>query len=249
MVPGSALVEVLDAARDAASHSTDLGNRFERLAAAALTAHPGPNGSDRFKQVWLWSDWPGRDSHDIGIDLVAEQTDEAGGGLVAIQCKFYKGQVSTAAVDSFLAASGRPEFGGRILMHTGTGIQDVGAAKMRTAYPKCEVFGVAEMSEWRVDWWKLARDHHVVAEGAAPPPPKPPSPAVRCGRAWIASIRRRWQPPESGMTKARWLLRSWLIVETVLLSAVVATAVVLSLVGVVLAALAAMSASGKNRKN
>ncbi len=39
-------------------------------------------------KVWLWSEWPGRCGRpDTGIDLVAEDAD--GGGLTAIQCKFY----------------------------------------------------------------------------------------------------------------------------------------------------------------
>ena len=99
---------MLDAARKASQSSTDQGQRFERLCRAALTAHDGPDGTQRFSRVWLWNEsWPHKKPHDnvdTGIDLVAEQAD---GTLAAIQCKFCLGQVSTSAVGSFLAARSR----------------------------------------------------------------------------------------------------------------------------------------------
>ena len=63
------------------------GRVFERLLKAAFEAHPGEYGPLRFKRVWLWMQWPDRQAHgfgaDVGIDLVAELTDEWGGGLCA----------------------------------------------------------------------------------------------------------------------------------------------------------------------
>ena len=162
----AALNGVLAAAREAAENTTDLGNRFERLSALALVSHDGVSGSQRFSHVWLWDDWPGCDGPDTGIDLVAEQTEEFGGGLCAIQCKFYKGKVSTQDVDSFLAASSRAEFSARIVMHTGTGIQHHGAQKMRRAHPVCEEFGLPEMGTWKIDWWQVAERTHAVSVGS-----------------------------------------------------------------------------------
>ncbi len=239
------LVEVLKAARGASTHTTDLGDRFERLAAAALIAHPGPNGSDRFARVWLWKDWPGRDSHDIGIDLVAEQTPQAGGGLVAIQCKFYQGQVSTKAVDSFLAASGRPEFKARILMTTGSGVQEVGAQKMRVAYPPCEIIDLAEMRRWKINWWQLAHAHHVVAPGAKPPPPSRPT---QIFAAYIASLKQRWRTPETGMTWQRWLLRVYLAVEAAVVVALLLAVIAVTAIGIVLITILLVSGSTKRRR-
>lgn len=73
----------------------------------AFQRHPDVYGPDRFKTVWRWMDWPEREArgygHDVGIDLVAEQTEAWGGGLCAIQTKFYDtGSIDKAAVDSFL---------------------------------------------------------------------------------------------------------------------------------------------------
>lgn len=227
--PRGSLGGVLEAARSAAEHTTDLGDRFERLAAAALTGHPGPNGAERFEQVWLWNEWPGRDSHDIGIDLVAKLTPRFGGGLVAIQCKFYKGRILTDHVNSFLAASGRPEFTHRILMHTGSGIQEVGEQKMRAAYPRCEVIDLKEMSSWKLDWWELARAHHVVAEGVMPR--RASREQGRLGGWWKGYWRgwgRRWKKPDTPMSVWRWLLRLWLLAEGITMTAVFAALAVLT---------------------
>ena len=122
------LDEALDMLRDRldeswASSPAARGRLFERMILSALRYHPGEYGPTRFKDMWLWNDWPGRHDRpytgDIGIDLVGKQTEEYGGGLCAIQCKFYEtGQVSTADVNKFLAASDGPEWTARIFVAT-----------------------------------------------------------------------------------------------------------------------------------
>lgn len=228
-------------------NTTDLGNRFERLSAAVLSDHPGPNGSERFEKVWLWDKWPGKDGPDTGIDLVARQTAAFGGGLCAIQCKFYGDrQISTQAVDSFLAASGRPGFTHRVLMHTGTGVQRHGAQKMRNAHPPCEVFDLAEMGSWEVDWWAVAEANHVVAPGT----PRKRGRArgffsglrSDVGRYW-KSWKRRWG------AAGKWL-RLWLVIEGLLAVAVITAmaAAVLAVAAMMLFAfvLFTLLSSGKN---
>ena len=50
----------------------DKGDKFERLIAAYL--RNDPEWTARFSDVWLWSEWPGRDGRpDTGIDLVAAE--------------------------------------------------------------------------------------------------------------------------------------------------------------------------------
>ena len=56
-----------------------------------------------FAEVWPWSEWPGRDGGDIGIDIVAKRHD---GGLAAIQCKC-QDRIEKHDIDSFLAESQR----------------------------------------------------------------------------------------------------------------------------------------------
>ena len=70
----------LDELRATYLDQRDKGDRFERLIHAYLTNDP--EWTARFTDVWLWSDWPGRNGRpDTGIDLVAGNRD--GGGLTA----------------------------------------------------------------------------------------------------------------------------------------------------------------------
>ncbi len=61
------------------------GRRFEKFVKTALESHPGIFGQERFETIWFWRDWPDRQKHgysakDIGIDLVAKETQATGGG-------------------------------------------------------------------------------------------------------------------------------------------------------------------------
>lgn len=234
VVARSDLGGVLAAAREAASSSTDQGDRFERLIAAAFEASEVMG----FDKVWLWSEWPGADGPDIGVDLVGRLGDS--GDLVAIQCKFWQGEISTEAVDSFLAASGRSEFAARMIVHTGTSIQRHGLTKVRNAHPPCGVMGRRQLAELNLDWWALAEEAHAVAPGT---PRRRTGTGV--GGAWsglkgsftalmssyYSSVGHRW-------TAWRALLRAWLVVETALVSLAAAAVVVAGLVLVLVAVVA-----------
>ena len=125
---------------------------------AAFERHPGEYGPARFKRVWMWSDWPERESRgflaqDTGIDLVAEQTEAHGGGLCAIQCKFYADQhkVPTKDINSFLANSGTDDFQRRILVVTGN-MTAPAWTNIKKASPRCEVITAPDLKRWPVRW-------------------------------------------------------------------------------------------------
>ena len=79
----------------------DRGRAFEPLVAKVLRTDPLYKA--HFAEVWLWSEWPGRDGGDIGIDIVAKRHD---GGLAAIQCKC-QDRIDKHHIDSFLSESQR----------------------------------------------------------------------------------------------------------------------------------------------
>lgn len=109
--------DILREFREAARDNRDLGDKFERLFANYLVTEPYYR--DRFSQVWMWSEWPGRGNKpDTGIDLVAEERD--GSGLCAIQCKFYDPMttIQKSHLDSFIATSGKKPFTSRIVVTT-----------------------------------------------------------------------------------------------------------------------------------
>ncbi len=83
-----------------------LGDRFERLMQSFLRTYQPYGG--KFKEVWLWSDFPYRaefgSGQDIGIDLVCKTVENE---YWAVQCKCYGDDVGISKddVDSFLSAS------------------------------------------------------------------------------------------------------------------------------------------------
>ena len=147
----------LEALRSDAEGPVDKGRRFERLMRRAFETHPYEYGPTRFEAVWLWSEWPERTAlgygQDIGIDLVAAQTEAYGGGLCAIQCKNYAegNKVPTREVDSFLAASGTEHFTNRIMVLT-SDMERAGWTKIERASPRCEVIGLAVLDSWDAPW-------------------------------------------------------------------------------------------------
>ncbi|KKZ10960.1 MAG: hypothetical protein TE42_09075 [Candidatus Synechococcus spongiarum SP3] len=109
-----------EAAQASFSRSRDMGTAFEDLCAAFLTHDPVQKA--QFSMVQSYGEWArqrGLTAGDHGIDLVAELRDEPG-AYAAIQCKFRatQGSIAKVEIDSFLAASGRPEFRRRIWMDT-----------------------------------------------------------------------------------------------------------------------------------
>lgn len=103
------IYELLGDLRSTALDERDKGDKFERLIKAFLKTDP--EWSAKFSDVWLWSEWDGRGNvPDVGIDLVAKHSDRD--GFAAIQAKFYDAgnKVSKAHIDSFLAATMRPDF-------------------------------------------------------------------------------------------------------------------------------------------
>ncbi|GAB7007714.1 DEAD/DEAH box helicase [Nocardioides sp. AN3] len=113
----STIHDLLGELRATSLDERDKGDKFERLIQAYLTTDP--EWTARFDNVWLWTDWPGRDGRpDTGIDLVAKHRDTD--GYAAIQCKFYDedGTVPKGDIDSFVATSGKAEFTARYIFDT-----------------------------------------------------------------------------------------------------------------------------------
>ncbi len=153
------LNEATQMLRADAATNTARGHKFERIMLAALRDHPGEYGPARFTDLWQWNDWPARrtrqHSGDIGIDLVGEQTPEYGGGLCAIQCKFYddRNKVATSDVDKFLAASDSDEWTARIFVAT-TDYSRPAEQKLRDAR-NTEILTGSKLNAWPLDWREL----------------------------------------------------------------------------------------------
>ncbi|HRA45557.1 MAG TPA: DEAD/DEAH box helicase family protein, partial [Phycicoccus sp.] len=130
------------------------GGAFERLMASYLRT--APEFSDRFDEVYLWQDWPERGAmHDHGIDIVAK--DLHTGGWCAVQCKFYNPQhhVSKADIDSFLAASAKKQFTGRIIVSTAKDWGPTAESQLDGLTVPVTRIGVNDLLESQVDWGQI----------------------------------------------------------------------------------------------
>ena len=177
----SALDSLLNEYRTLATSEREKGAMFEELTRQFLL-HDA-RFAHQFKEVYLWSEWPERQTGDTGIDLVAIPTDE-NAGLVAIQCKFYAPghTVHKRDIDSFLTASGKAPFTRRILVDTsGTAWGKNSQDAIEGQHIPVSRITLADLRDSDIDWRtyalgsrqapttrerKVPRDHQVRARSA-----------------------------------------------------------------------------------
>ena len=126
------------------------GSAFEELIAAYLRT--APEFADRFDQVYLWQDWPEHTGHDHGIDIVAH--DVTTGGWCAVQCKFYDPQahVAKSDIDSFIAASAKSKYTGRIMVSTAKSWGPTVEKQLDGLSVPIIRIGLSDLLESKVDW-------------------------------------------------------------------------------------------------
>ncbi|MGE0139681.1 MAG: DEAD/DEAH box helicase family protein [Ilumatobacteraceae bacterium] len=147
------LEDLLDKLATSATNTTEKGTAFEHLIASYLRT--APEFADRFGDVYLWQEWPGRSSqHDHGIDIVAKELD---GGWCAIQCKFYdpKHHVAKGDIDSFLAASGKVGFTSRLIFSTAKDWGPTAEKILDNLSVPVVRIGLTDLLESKVDWEKV----------------------------------------------------------------------------------------------
>ncbi|MCL4433309.1 MAG: DEAD/DEAH box helicase family protein [Actinobacteria bacterium] len=149
--------ELFKKIRNHISTSQGQGQVFERLIKAFLKEDP--LFKERFKQVWLWSEWPGRQGeHDSGIDLVAEESD---GGVCAIQCKFYgeNKYIGRSDIDTFLARSGKRPFTSRLFVSTTEHWSTTAEKVLANQQVPVQKIGIAELANSPFDWSRFDPEH------------------------------------------------------------------------------------------
>lgn len=160
---------ILDKYRKIAFNERDKGERFERLMQGYLLTDP--KYAYRFKQVWLWNEFPGKldlGGGDTGIDLVARTHD---GDYWAIQCKCFQEDslIDKPAVDSFLSTSSRQfkneelktvSFSQRLWISTTNNWGPNATEAIKNQYPPVTRINLFDLQEAPVDWDKLERGIH-----------------------------------------------------------------------------------------
>lgn len=173
---GNTFNKLLDKYRKISFSEHDKGERFERAMQAFLKTDP--IYENKFKNVWLWNEFPGRKDlggKDTGIDLVA-LTNE--GDYWAIQCKCYQENaiIDKPAVDSFLSTSSRQfkgvdlkthGFSNRLWISTTNKWGPNATEAIKNQNPPVTRLNLFDLQEAPVDWEDL--DKGIYGEAARNP--------------------------------------------------------------------------------
>ena len=160
---------ILEKYRKISFSERDKGARFERLMQAYLLTDP--QYAHRFKKVWLWEEFPGKNDlggGDTGIDLVALTID---GDYWAIQCKCYQetSLIDKPAVDSFLSTSSRMfknedlktvSFSHRLWISTTNKWGPNATQAIKNQNPPVSRIHLHDLQDAPVDWVKLESGVH-----------------------------------------------------------------------------------------
>lgn len=147
--------ELLSIYRDNAETKREQGNYFEKLVIPFL--QNDARFAPQFDQVQTFKEWAianNKSAFDSGIDLVATNSAEFGGGFSAIQCKFYNtSTISKAEIDSFMAASDNAEFTRRILIDTtAKGLNKVVNEQLSNSGKEFTRISLDEFENSSIDW-------------------------------------------------------------------------------------------------
>ena len=153
--------DILGEFRELAESKRDLGDRFERLILQYLRQDALYN--QRFRDVWMWMDWPKRRGKaDTGIDLVAQE--RATGDYCAVQCKFYHPghYLDKGDIDSFFTASGKTGFTSRLIVSTTDKWTKHAEDALKDQNPPVTRLGVRDLDNSVIDWSQFSQKKGVI---------------------------------------------------------------------------------------
>lgn len=144
------LEDILDDYLYKSGSTVERGTKFERLMKQFLVTDV--QWAALFDTVWMWSEWPERTGHDVGIDLVARERDT--GNLVAVQCKFYDPThtLSKPDIDTFLSASGKHPFAGRLVVSTTDKWNKNAEDAVHNQQIPVQRIGLTDLLDSSIDW-------------------------------------------------------------------------------------------------
>lgn len=149
----SALSELLNSFRQAAVSEREKGTYFEELIVAYLRNEA--TYRDLYSDVWTYADWAakqGKDSRDVGIDLVGKTADT--NEFHAIQCKFFAEDycISRSDLDSFFTASGKKPFVQRVIITTTDNWNEHAKDALQDQTPPCITINLHDLEASQIDW-------------------------------------------------------------------------------------------------
>lgn len=149
--------EVLDRLWLSELSRQEQGRRFERLAKRFLEVEP--KFADQFSDVWLWNEWPGRETRpDNGIDIVAK--DRYTGELTGVQVKFFdpEKKLQKGSIDSFFTELGKVDFAHGMVIDTALEWSSSAEAARAGQSKDVTRVGVQTLVDSTVDWSEFTFD-------------------------------------------------------------------------------------------
>ena len=153
--------DVLDKIRKETTNDVALGDRFERLTQQFFLTTPLYQDLIENNSVWLWKDFPHKDTSDLGIDLVVKTKNH---GYWAIQCKCYDekyridkeniGKFVSMAVGGFYIDGKKEEFSQMFLVTTAPTTKNADII-FNNAPIKNQTITSELLDDSGVDWEKL----------------------------------------------------------------------------------------------
>lgn len=155
--------DILTEIRQKSFTEKEKGTDFERLMKSYMKTTT--LYADRFKEVWLWMEFPYRDQFggsDLGIDLVAVTHS---GEYWAVQCKCYEEDkyITKTDVDSFISTSGKTfdvdgdtcSFSQRLWISTTNKWNGAAELTIKNQKPQVLRLNLMDLENDNVDWAKL----------------------------------------------------------------------------------------------
>lgn len=131
----------------------DRGTAFEKMVVAYLKNEPAYK--QKFEDVWMLNEVPAKyeiSKRDTGVDIVAKDYD---GNLTAVQAKFYKGKVSKAGIDSFVAETGKTKYSAGILVSSTDDWNRNAKAELEDTTKPFSIIGLSQLRHAHFDWQKF----------------------------------------------------------------------------------------------
>lgn len=132
----------------------DRGTAFERMVVAYLENEPAYK--QKFEDVWVLNEVPAEyhiSKKDTGVDIVAKDYE---GNLTAVQAKFYKGKVSKAGIDSFVAETGKDIYSAGMLVSSTDQWNSNAQSTLENTTKPFTTIGLSQLRNAHFDWKKFS---------------------------------------------------------------------------------------------
>ena len=146
--------ELVKQVNDDLTKERDRGTAFEKMVVAYLKNEPAYK--QKFQDVWMLNEVPAEyhiSKKDTGVDIVAKDYD---GNLTAVQAKFYKGKVSKAGIDSFVAETGKKVYSAGMLVSSTDDWNRNARKTLDDTTKPFTVIGLSQLRHADFDWQRFS---------------------------------------------------------------------------------------------